>query len=927
MKKALRTAVSLVASLALAAGLVPAAAFAGSDSGADEADDDTASGYVADYSTADAVAAADDEADEADAGLATLSSDTVTASGTCGTVTWTLYDDGELVLAPTSGDEGTLESFSGHYNGAPWYRYNNKITSVDITGTVHAGESLGYMFYDCYNMESADLSGLDTSNVTDMSDMFSCCESLTSLDVSGFDTSSVADMSCMFYGCSSLTTLDLSGFDTSNVTDMSYMFSCCESLTSLDVSGLDTSGAVYMGGMFYGCSSLTSLDVSGLDTSNAMSVSYMFYGCESLTSLDLSGFDTSSVADMGGMFGYCTSLTTLDLSGFDTSSVADMSYMFYRCTSLTTVYVSDLWSTESVGYYYESYYEYEYLYEYVFDYSEAMFYGCTSLVGGNGTTYSSDHVDKEYARIDADGEPGYFTYKACEASSDNDVDASVTASGIWGTVTWTLYDDGELNFAPTSGDEGTLASFQEGKNASCAPWTVYYAEDIVSVSVTGTVVCGSNVSYMFAWCTSLTSVDLTGLDTSNVTEMQGMFYECPSLTTLDLSGFDTSNVTKMYDMFADYYYGSSLTTIYVSELWSTESLVDDDYMFDGCTSLVGGNGTAYSADHVDSEYARIDTDDTPGYFTDIADYEAVTRLAGSNRYSTMAAIVEEAYAGQTCDYAVLATGANFADALAAASLAGALDAPVVLVKPGDPSAAIEVLQGLGCEYAYVVGGTSAVSASDVEAIEEACGVETERVAGSNRRETALEVAEAANGLAAERSDTCIVATGAEFADALSASPYSYWAAAPIYLAKTDGTLDSATLAAIEEAGYDTVVVMGGTSAVTAGAEAALESLGVDVVRLSGSNRYDTCTAMAQWSVAQGMTYDGAAVATGAAFPDALAGATLCGRAGSVLLLAKDGRTQAIDLLADASGVDGVYILGGESAVSASLAALVEAALG
>ena len=307
----------------------------------------------------------------------------------------------------------------------------------------------------------------------------------------------------------------------------------------------------------------------------------------------------------------------------------------------------------------------------------------------------------------------------------------------------------------------------------------------------------------------------------------------------------------------------------------------------------------------------------------------ITRLAGENRYETMAAIVEAAYAGETCDVAVLATGANFADALAAASLAGALDAPIVLVRPGDPSAAIEVLQELGCGYAYVIGGTSAVSEVDVAAIEEACGVETERISGENRRETALAVAQAANAQmgASACSDTCIVATGAEFADALSASPYSYWAAAPIYLTKTDGAIDQDALDAIEEAGYSTVVIMGGTSAVTAASEAAIRALGVEVVRLEGGNRYDTCAAMAAWSVTQGMSYDGAAVATGASFPDALAGATLCGRAGSVILLAKDGRTQAVDLLADASGVGGIYVLGGESAVSASLCSYLEETLG
>jgi len=56
----------------------------------------------------------------------------------------------------------------------------------------------------------------------------------------------------MFYRCGSLTELDVSGLDTSKVTDMSYMFYRCGSLTELDVSGLDTSKVTDMRNMFFG---------------------------------------------------------------------------------------------------------------------------------------------------------------------------------------------------------------------------------------------------------------------------------------------------------------------------------------------------------------------------------------------------------------------------------------------------------------------------------------------------------------------------------------------------------------------------------------------------------------------------------------------------------------------------------------------------
>ena len=65
------------------------------------------------------------------------------------------------------------------------------------------------------------------------------------------------------------------------------------------------------------------------------------------------------------------------------------------------------------------------------------------------------------------------------------------------------------------------------------------------------------------------------------------------------------------------FYGcSSLSTVYVSGLFAANEARSSDFMFAGCTSLVGGAGTAYSAAHTDAAYAHIDAGtNNPGYFT------------------------------------------------------------------------------------------------------------------------------------------------------------------------------------------------------------------------------------------------------------------------------------------------------------------------
>ena len=117
----------------------------------------------------------------------------------------------------------------------------------------------------------------------------------------------------------------------------------------------------------------------------------------------------------------------------------------------------------------------------------------------------------------------------------------------------------------------------------------------------------------------LTQVNLSSFDTSHVTDMKHMFTDCTSLVTLDLSHFNTSNVENMYEMFCNC---SNLQTIIASSNFVTSALVTtnpdeapDQNLFAYCSALTGGNGTTYQWQNTTREYARIDAVGTPGYFT------------------------------------------------------------------------------------------------------------------------------------------------------------------------------------------------------------------------------------------------------------------------------------------------------------------------
>ena len=302
----------------------------------------------------------------------------------------------------------------------------------------------------------------------------------------------------------------------------------------------------------------------------------MFAGCSSLTTLDLSGFDTSKVVDMSWMFSGCSSLTTLDLSGFDTSGAGTMYCMFNNCSSLKTIRASKLFSTAGLD-----------------EPQEGMFSGCSSLVGGEGTAYDSSFVDSSRARIDGGANaPGYFT---AESTFGATLTPGWTQSD---TCEWMIDNEGLLTVRPLgNGESGFLEDWGDCGNV---PW--YNYRSMIKSAVVKPGVSARTCVGMFSGCSSLTTLDLSGFDTSQVTSTGSMFSYCTSLTSLDLSSFDTSKVTSMGNMFL---FCSSLSFLNLSS-FDTSAVTGMLGMFYGCTSLTSLDLSSFDTSKVTSmEYMFI----------------------------------------------------------------------------------------------------------------------------------------------------------------------------------------------------------------------------------------------------------------------------------------------------------------------------------
>lgn len=334
----------------------------------------------------------------------------------------------------------------------------------------------------------------------------------------------------------------------------------------------------------------------------------------------------------------------------------------------------------------------------------------------------------------------------------------------------------------------------------------------------------------------------------------------------------------------------------------------------------GGAGTY----HVDVEAWEGVGDYTLTWSVDKA---SVVRLSGATRFDTSQAIVRST--ALESPVAILANGFGYADALAASGLAGAYDAPLMLTdRYYVPDSVLVHLVAMGVTDIKLVGGTSVIDADVVQSLD-LSGFTVERISGADRYATSKACADRVLSVQGTIPGAFVV-RGDAFADALAVSPLAYTQGMPVLLT-TPTRLSAPTSAFLESNDVTQVVIAGGTSAVSAPVEssiAALNGATTVVTRQAGTTRYATARMVAEYGVAQGWnSWSFVGVATGANFPDALAGGIGCGRMGGVLLLT-DPKTFSPDcrnaLTANVASIERVAIFGGTGAVSSGVASAIDA---
>ena len=290
------------------------------------------------------------------------------------------------------------------------------------------------------------------------------------------------------------------------------------------------------------------------------------------------------------------------------------------------------------------------------------------------------------------------------------------------------------------------------------------------------------------------------------------------------------------------------------------------------------------------------------------------RIAGNDRYDTAARVSADGYP-DGADVVWVATGEGFPDALTASAAAGAARAPVLLVgRDHLPEATARELRRLAPQDLVVVGGPAAVSEAVEQSLRELAARRLTRIAGGDRYATAAAVSRSRFAQPVER---VLVVTGRDFPDALAAAPAAAGLGAGLLLVTPTG-VPAATATELERLDPQTITIVGGAGAVAPAVEQQLRSTAPAVDRVQGIDRFLTAAAMSgRTSTAPERTVF---LATGADFPDALAGAAAAGATGAPLLLVRrdcvpDGVGREIERLQP----DRVVVLGGEAVVSAQAA--------
>lgn len=342
-----------------------------------------------------------------------------------------------------------------------------------------------------------------------------------------------------FQNCNLVNTITLDGAPPL-LPNSSSLFGNNPLLTNIDTSGLTTVGVTNMSSMFFEAE-IPSFDFSAWDTTIVSNYNSFMEGNTAITTFDFSNHITPACTDVASMLEGCTSLTDIDLSGSNLSNVTTYSDMLKNVGNLTLLNMAGVTLGSVVS-----------------TMDSGLVGPCTTIDFTGGTV-----------RTTIDMFRGMFLANNIAPVTNVEIDTLIV-------------DNMTISSCPS------LVQMFRNSNTDTPGITVIEANNLVGMNLV------TNITGMFSNQHTLTAIN--GIDTwditSNVTAMTSVFAECSSLNNLDLSGWDVSGATTLGNMFAGC---ASLSNLDIST-WDTSNKTSMQSMFAGCTALTTVDLSSFSAE-------------------------------------------------------------------------------------------------------------------------------------------------------------------------------------------------------------------------------------------------------------------------------------------------------------------------------------------
>lgn len=289
--------------------------------------------------------------------------------------------------------------------------------------------------------------------------------------------------------------------------------------------------------------------------------------------------------------------------------------------------------------------------------------------------------------------------------------------------------------------------------------------------------------------------------------------------------------------------------------------------------------------------------------------EKIQRLSGDNRYETSVEVSEKNF--KSVDTVVLASGQNIADALVASSYADIEEAPILLTNKNSISdEVLDEIERLKADKVVIVGGQSSISSS-VESRLKKEDIKVTRISGRDRFDTSDKLSQEVSILS-KKSSQAILVNGYKNIDALSVSSLATKEDLPILL-NGRNTLNMSVKNRLKQMNVKKVYIIGGNNSISSDVEKELNRMQISVVRLSGTDRYETSANIAKYAYKD---FNEAIVASGENPVDALAASTLTGKKEAPILLTNKNKIpKSIKKIIEDMDIGKITIVGGENSIT------------